>query len=96
VGRRASLDVIKKRKALALAGNLILTVQLCSLYASEDTGSAIWVSFMCLYLYLYFNSIDPYWLPKPSDIKHITYAYISSKHRTSHLTTTFMKKHICT
>jgi hypothetical protein len=24
------------------------------------------------YLYLYFNSINPYWLPKPSNIAHIT------------------------
>jgi hypothetical protein len=38
-----------------------------------------------LYLYLYFNSIDPYWLPKPSDIEHVTYAYISSKHNTLNL-----------
>jgi hypothetical protein len=48
--------------------------------------------FMYLYLYIYFNSINTYWLPKPSDIEHVTYAYISSKNRTSHLTTTFMKE----
>jgi hypothetical protein len=47
-----------------------------------------------LYLYLYLKSIDPYWLPKPSDIEHVTYAYISSKHRTSHLTTTVIKETI--
>jgi hypothetical protein len=47
-----------------------------------------------LYLYLYFNSINPYWLPKPSDIGHVTYAHFSSKHRTSHLTTTFIKETI--
>jgi hypothetical protein len=29
-----------------------------------------------LYLYLYFNSINPYWLQKPSDVEHVTYAYI--------------------
>jgi hypothetical protein len=46
----------------------------------------------CLYLYLYFNFINPYWLPKPSDIEHVTYAYISSKPRTNHITTTFMKE----
>jgi hypothetical protein len=23
-----------------------------------------------------FNSINPYWLPKPTDIEHITYVYI--------------------
>jgi hypothetical protein len=31
---------------------------------------------------------------KPSDVEHVTYAYISSKHRTSHHTTTFMKETI--
>jgi hypothetical protein len=25
-------------------------------------------SALALYLYLYFNSIDPYWLPKPSKL----------------------------
>jgi hypothetical protein len=42
-----------------------------------------------MYLYLYFKYIDPYWLQRLSDIEHDTYAYISSKHRTSRLTTTF-------
>lgn len=26
---------------------------------------------MCIYLYLYLNSISPYWLLKPSDIEHV-------------------------
>jgi hypothetical protein len=47
----------------------------------------LWMDFVSVYL----NSINPYWLPKPLDTEHDTYAYISSKHRTSHLTTTFMK-----
>jgi hypothetical protein len=65
----------------------------------ENLGSTDWMGLWManfkvdyLYLYLYYNPIDPYWLPKPTDTEHVTYAYISSKHRTSHLTATFIKE----
>jgi hypothetical protein len=50
--------------------------------------------FFSAFFLFHFNSTDPEWLPKPSDIEHVTYAYISSKHRTSHLTTTVIKETI--
>jgi hypothetical protein len=49
--------------------------------------TSCFISFVSV-VYFYFNSINPYWLPKSSDIEHVTYAYFSSKHRTSHLTPT--------
>jgi hypothetical protein len=29
-------------------------------------------------MYLYFNSINPYWLPKPSDIEHVIFVQLEA------------------
>jgi hypothetical protein len=61
------------------------------------TGMPYLFLFISFNVISYFNFINPYWQPKPTDIEHVTYAYISSKDRPSHHTIKFMKETInCT